>query len=454
MQANLRVVCRVFLILVFTCFASCGILGGASSSSDSDSDSDDFSDLTYPEATSLYSETGLAATENLAEFGEEHNTFLNFEPDDTEDVDVLESTLSDYTTALEAATDTIEDLTELNEIVYADVDTSLSLAAGEPLFQLPVTADLEDIGRDIRELADTLATKKAQCEALFAQVPKLPSTPAEFEKLQAARDCVREAKILAVQKGFETAVVNTGGGVTGAAVGAGVVIYMGGSVLSGGGLIVITVAGAIGGDIATYLWSACTGSSSNLVNGLPLGLDDGESCAVSSGKGAPGAAFPLQAIGTGALQVFVEGCAPVTFDGLTVTQGQAINVVITCEETNDDTDSTDVADANSGSTSEIEDPDAVACADVTALTLTTSPSDPGPTDNVTATVSTLAPASGCSVSYSVSGTDGYADSDTLTTDSAGEASFSIPAANEEGIVDTVTVTESASGKTGTVTYVF
>lgn len=72
------------------------------------------------------------------------------------------------------------------------------------------------------------------------------------------------------------------------------------------------------------------------------------------------------------------------------------------------------------------------------LLVVASPADPGPNQGVTVTATINPATAGVTVSYSVSGTDGYGDSGSPLTDSSGKISFYIPggAAN---VRDTVTV---------------
>jgi hypothetical protein len=73
------------------------------------------------------------------------------------------------------------------------------------------------------------------------------------------------------------------------------------------------------------------------------------------------------------------------------------------------------------------------------IKVTITPPDPGPWENVVVTANILNSVTGTSVSWSVSGTDGYANSGTSSTDENGDISFSIPGGGQ-GVTDTVTVT--------------
>lgn len=73
------------------------------------------------------------------------------------------------------------------------------------------------------------------------------------------------------------------------------------------------------------------------------------------------------------------------------------------------------------------------------IKVTINPPDPGPWENVVVTANILNSVTGTSVNWSVSGTDGYSNSGTSTTDENGDISFSIPGGGE-GVTDTVTIT--------------
>lgn len=435
---------------------SCGGGGSNSTGGAAPGISEDFSSLSYPQATAKYLQTGQGAPATTKAFSEAHNAFLTLKPDNAANVGELQTALTNYSTALSSFGKLVSDLSALDDIVLGNAPSGQTVAETPPeLFQQIGSLGVDAIVDDVNSLAQKLADKKAACEALFRQVPSLPTTPADFEKLERARQCVKEAQEFAVQAGFDAAVVNVGGGVVGGAAGAAGVIYFGGTVLSGGGLLVIGVVGFIGSKVASYIFTSCTGSSSNLVRPEAETLSSGfSSCAVSSAKGVTGQSLPLKAIGTGALQVFVEGCAPVGFGNITIADGQAVAINIECEPADDNVKKDDVTGASQNSSATMGEPAPGTCAEVVNIGVTTTPSDPGPFDNVSVTVATLAPAAGCSLRYAVAGTDGYSAANTLTTDAAGQATFGIPAAKREGVVDTVVVTEATFGLSTTITYTF
>jgi hypothetical protein len=82
-----------------------------------------------------------------------------------------------------------------------------------------------------------------------------------------------------------------------------------------------------------------------------------------------------------------------------------------------------------------------------------NPSQPQPHQTVTVTVTVPNAPPGTTVVYSVSGSDGYHPSGTLTLDGAGRAQFTIAGA-AHGVVDVVTVRVSGTQVQAQVTYAF
>ncbi|EKD42504.1 MAG: hypothetical protein ACD_73C00132G0002 [uncultured bacterium] len=425
-----------FLILISFILSQCGGSAGGGTSS-----------LSYPDTVSLYTTNGLSATEVAADLATSHQVFLSTDTS-TADVSTLQTTLDNFTDDLSAYVTLLQDLNSLEETAFP------SLTKPKLSSHLIKEQSIDPSGVDsLNSVTDSMLAKKQECDALFALVPSLPSTPADFAKLAAAQTCAQEAQALAIANGFDAVVISGAGGVTGGAIGAGVVIYLGGTVLSGGGVIVVTVAGVVGSRIASYIWSVCQSSSSNLKK-LLFASSGSDVCAFNSAKGYTGESLPVQAVGTGSLQVFVEGCAPVTLSGVTISNGQSLAVSVTCEELTDSITEDDVNSASESSSTTASTAATVSCADIAGIVASNSPTDPGPTDAVTVSATTIPPATGCSVAYSMSGTDGYTQAATLSSDSSGSVSFTIPAAGQSGIVDTISINESSSGKMSTVTYVF
>ena len=87
------------------------------------------------------------------------------------------------------------------------------------------------------------------------------------------------------------------------------------------------------------------------------------------------------------------------------------------------------------------------------ILLEANPSDPGPGESVVMTIQIFPAEASVSVEYSVSGTDGYTASGTLTTNAEGKCEFNIPG-GAEGVADTINVTVPSRGDTGSTNYSF
>jgi len=231
---------------------------------------------------------------------------------------------------------------------------------------------------------------------------------------------------------------------TGLAAGSSVVggfVVKAGLVVAGasGGVVVggaILGAAAIGVGVK-LLWSYCSGGKSDSL--------DGGYCMMQTHDAKVGDVVPLQFPGKGTLIIQVEGKEPIVIENFGVDGGQL--VVIDYEP----------GDPNSGAppgapTVTPADPSLYSnCEAVSGVSATPNPIDPGPGEGVTVTATTIPAVSGCTVSFSISGTDGYSKSESPTTDASGSASFYIPG-GAEGVVDTVTI--SVGAHSTTVVYTF
>jgi len=94
---------------------------------------------------------------------------------------------------------------------------------------------------------------------------------------------------------------------------------------------------------------------------------------------------------------------------------------------------------------------ATSCSQILSITGLPSPLDPGPGQGVTVTATVFPAIAGCDISFSITGTDGYSNTDTPKTNASGQASFFIPG-GDEGVHDTVSM--GSNGKTHVVTYTF
>lgn len=92
------------------------------------------------------------------------------------------------------------------------------------------------------------------------------------------------------------------------------------------------------------------------------------------------------------------------------------------------------------------------CSDILFINAYPVPSNPAPDEDVIVYAETTPAIGGCSIYFQIVGTDRYSDSKTVTTDSQGRASFSIPGAEKE-TVGVVTV-ETSNEKKYSITYIF
>jgi hypothetical protein len=91
------------------------------------------------------------------------------------------------------------------------------------------------------------------------------------------------------------------------------------------------------------------------------------------------------------------------------------------------------------------------CEKVVSINAVTEPADPGPGQTVLVHATSVPPVAGCTMQFSIHGTDNYSKSEDVTTDAGGTGSFSIPG-GAAGVVDTVTV--GIGGHVSTLVYTF
>ncbi|MBM4352810.1 MAG: hypothetical protein FJ109_03290 [Deltaproteobacteria bacterium] len=207
---------------------------------------------------------------------------------------------------------------------------------------------------------------------------------------------------------------------------------------SGGVLVGGTILGAAAiGLSVKFLWSYCSGGKSDSV--------DGGYCTMQTHDGKVGEVVPLQFPGKGTLIIQVEGKEPIVIEDFGVDGGQV--VVVDFEP----------GDPNSGTppgtpTVTPADPSQFGtCEQVSGVSATPNPIDPGPGEGVTVTATTIPPVPGCTINFSIVGTDGYTNSASPASDATGTATFYIPG-GAEGVVDNVTI--SVGSHTTTVVYSF
>ncbi|SHJ87520.1 hypothetical protein SAMN05444280_13631 [Tangfeifania diversioriginum] len=204
---------------------------------------------------------------------------------------------------------------------------------------------------------------------------------------------------------------------------------------------VAVVGGVVGG---TVTWFANWYSGAN-----KSAIADESKMYLISGKTTNGGIIPLNHLKSGMnLTLVPEGMAPVTITNFELPES-GTNRTIEFEPK-------DLNNASKEEGYEVcfidEAMPANSCSDVMFVNAYPSPANPAPGQDVTVYASVTPPISGCSISFTIVGTDGYSDSETALTNSQGQASFGIPGAESE-TVDVVTITTS-NGKSYTVSYVF
>ena len=269
------------------------------------------------------------------------------------------------------------------------------------------------------------------CNALFDSDPNAYKT---------CIDKLRQKQLLkAAGLGFSTVVgtgaaIIAGGAASAAAAPAAVVI-------GGAALAAYTV-----GKTVSWMWNYCSGASADSLRNKPLAVA-GETCSLSSGQTNAGTKIPNTMTAGGTLVISIPGYVPVVIKNFTPpADGSSLTIDFT---------PVPIDQAEPGTIITIENNEVPvtgsSCSEILSASVTTNPQDPGPSQSVTVIARVFPVVSGCTVSFSMSGTDGYSKSSTPTTDSSGTASFYIPG-GAAGVHDAVTIT--VNGFTYSVTYTF
>lgn len=236
-----------------------------------------------------------------------------------------------------------------------------------------------------------------------------------------------------------TKAVNVGLGAvvgTGASLGAGLII--GAATLPA--IATVTAVGVVVGTSVTWFANWYSGVKST--NGTTQHY-------IVSGKTTVGGKLPVHLLENGAnVTISINGYAPVVLSNFLLPQaGHNKTINITPVK---------LSDAQAGTQAEVcmldEVMAASSCSDVEFVNGSPSPQDPAPGQGVTVTATLIPAVQGCSISFSIVGTDGYSDSATKTSNSAGQATFYIPG-GAEGVFDMVTITTDG-GISSEVSYTF
>jgi len=393
------------------------------SDEESSSSSSDATSTSYQETSESLNSRSKNLTLSGQDFVEKFNALSLFDP---------ESATGDEIVA------PLEEMLVAAEALHADLEIYQSLL-------LQYDAQLNHKASPMRQSVDPLLildianlVKEGKKEAdVINELIKSGEDPT------AAREAVAAYKKKHLGNAFRTGVSTLVGGGAGAVAG-----LVAASVSAP--VLVVTGAAIGTGVVVGAIWSWCTSPS----NAIGLREGDNHVCSmamieesvVELPNGEKGLAITLPQGGPGSLCMHVEGKAPLCID--TSIQEGGNTITATCFDSNFD------PDASKSCNAEVDNNNAItllgsSCeADVVAINASATVHG-----DATVTIHTSLPTQGCSISYSLVGTDGYTQSGTLISNSSGTVSFDVPE-GEDGVFDSVTISEGASGSTTTVGYSF
>jgi hypothetical protein len=288
----------------------------------------------------------------------------------------------------------------------------------------------------MKSIADLIQETKGERALIQDKYDKGQITDDQYK--EALKQLTKMKTIKTVNFGFSAVLGAGASGLSGA------VIYSVGGIgatMSAPAIVAVTAVGAVVGTGYYVISNWYYGIQKN-------GQSDSSMYAVVA-YGKVGDPIPSTLLKEGAnLTIAVDGYAPVYIPSLALPAlGNKKNLELK---------SVPLADAKAGTQIEVctsEEPYTTQnCAEVLYVTGHPTPQDPGPGEGVTVTATIFPVVEGCSVSFSIVGTDGYTNSGTYSTDASGQASFYIPG-GAQGVFDIVTIT-SANGLKYTVTYTF
>ena len=431
----MKVLLSYILIVSFAVLPMYGC-GGSSSSSTTD-----FEELKPLINTQISTTNQSAATYIGAE-----QTMLMFDPT-TATGDAIIAPINTYTSALEAFESALGTLNTYSTSYGNDLSSSISIK------DIPIDIEPKAQGSVdplfVQQIGDLINQGKLEALEIQEMIDA-----GQYDEAQTAYNAYIQRN---TSKAF-----NLG---TSAIVGGGAAVITGLAIVSAPVTITATAVAGISiavGTVVGAVWSWCTSSSESISSEFISKDASVSQCAYDSRElttmGDDGnVAMTSFVPGTGTLVLTVQtadgNSAPLILENVTIgADGANINVEFAPVGTATEDQ---VASAVAGVTIDGQ-PVTIAgmtCANVVDVRASASPSNPSPGQSVTVT-STISPiVEGCTVSYSMSGTDGYTQSGSPSTSSSGAISFTIPGA-EEGVIDRVSITASESGASTTVTYVF
>ncbi|PLX84262.1 MAG: hypothetical protein C0617_08340 [Desulfuromonas sp.] len=355
---------------------------------------------------------------------------------------------------LNAFIDTGEDLAAAMEALNASVDAVsaskgvLSLGSGLSIPQKGAGDEALNLvpGLDnglspglVKAVGDLPKAALEDVKKLMAEYPQYnnpDSTDAELFAHELKQ--VRQKHLVKAAETGVSSYMGVSGGLIGAGT-AGYLISAGVITVSAPAAVVIgagALGGYIGGKIINWMFtpSSCSSKASDV-------------CTLTTGNiGADGKIPNLFGAG-GTFVMEIDGYAPITITNFQPPANGKEMVI--------DFKPVPLDEVAPGETITVDFEEVVSvsnsCSDIVSVTAVPSPLDPGPWTDVTVTATVYPVVSGCTVSFSMFGTDDYSKSDSPATDSSGAASFHIPG-GAEGVHDTVTI--RANGLTNTVVYTF
>lgn len=202
----------------------------------------------------------------------------------------------------------------------------------------------------------------------------------------------------------------------------------------------VTAVGVTVGTTVTWFANWYTGTKSS--DGMP-------DYYMTTGKTKVGDRLPLQIIPEGSnVSIHVKGQAPVYMTNFKHPEAGTHRSI--------EINSVKEGEVEKGTKAQVcimdEPLVATTCSDIEFVNAYATPSNPSPGQSVIVTATVIPVISGCNISFSIVGTDGYSDSKIVATDSNGQATFRIPGASS-GVFDKVTI-KTSNGKSYIVTYTF
>ncbi|OVE81849.1 hypothetical protein BVY03_02605 [bacterium K02(2017)] len=428
----------IILLIAMTCLngLSCG--GASTKSSSNNSGTTSASSSSVPTDYNSVIKTSENQIKNLSttnkDVTESLNTLLEFDPD-TASGDDITKPFDDFLVKLQLLVDNLEYYQDLMDAYNTHLSNSSSSSnlvtpqiqyqSVDPLLLLDIK-DWMKAGLNEKEIIDKLKAQGASDEDIAAAVKK-------------ATDKVGKSGI----KFGLTAVFGGGAGAFGG--------LLAGSL--GAPVLVSVGVGAAVGLTAGAFFSYCTSGSSSNKKLKYQTATSGDYCAIATvdtkvvtlPDGSKGLIFSLPQGGPGKMCVHLEGSAPICFSTKVDADGNKYTLACLA----DDDDSAEESNKCQKVTDTPLDVVGTNCSDhVKSISANAVVSG-----GAKVTVNTNLPTTGCSISYSVKGTDGYTQSGSPKTNSSGQISFSIPG-GADGVSDTVILTETSSGSSTTIGYTF